>query len=272
MLAGEADGLAIGEIIDFGRYPLADLGSDRGRMLLERCRGELRRDGACQLDRLLLPDAVCAVVDEALPLKGSAYRTEAVHNVYFVDVPPDPAEDDVRLVMMRSSKRSLSWRHIGGNSPLRTLYEWDGLVSFLREVLELPALYRDADPDGACSVMFYDEHDELGWHFDNSEFSVTLMLDPSEAGGDYEYVPGLKNGAGEMLTALRAVLAGDRELVRTLEIEPGTLTLFRGRSSLHRVTPIGRGSARMNAVLAYASVPDHRLEPLTRELFYGPGA
>ncbi len=270
MPAGETAALSIDEIIDFGRYPLADLGSGRGRALLERCRRDLRRDGACQLDRLLLPDAVSAVVDEALPLKAKAFRTKAVHNVYFVDVPLEAAEDDVRLVMMRSAKRSLSWRHIGGTSPLRTLYEWDGLLSFLREVFELPALYRDADPDGACSVMFYDEHDELGWHFDNSEFSITLMLVPSEAGGDYEYVPGLRSGGDENVTELRAVLTGERDLVRSLDIEPGTLTLFRGRHSLHRVTPVGPGSARMNAVLTYASVPDHRLESLTRELFYGP--
>ena len=243
----------------------------RGRTLLERCRRELQADGACQLGRLLLPDAVTAVVDDALSLQGNAFRTEAVHNVYFVDLPPDAAEDDVRAVTVRSAKRALSWRHIGSASPLRTLYEWDGLVPFLREVLELPVLYRDADPDGACSVMFYDEGDELGWHFDNSEFSITVMLAPSEAGGDYEYVPAMRSAEDENVAALRAVLAGEPDLVRTLEIEPGTLTLFRGRYSLHRVTPIRPGSSRMNAVLTYASVPDHRLEPLTRELFYGAG-
>jgi hypothetical protein len=47
--------------------------------------------------------------------------------------------------------------------------------------------------------------------------------------------------------------------------------LFRGRYSLHRVTPVVGSRARINAVLASASVPDHQLEPLTRELFYGPG-
>jgi hypothetical protein len=47
------------------------------------------------------------------------------------------------------------------------------------------------------------------------------------------------------------------------------LTLFRGRYSMHRVTPVRGGTRRANAVLAYASTPDHRLTPLNRRLFYG---
>ena len=228
-----------------------------------------RSDGACQLERLLCPDAVAAVVEEAGQMRDLAFRTEAVHNVYFVDVPAEAAEGDVRAMTVRSVKRSLSWRHVGSASPLRALYQWDGLVTFLREVLELPSIYRDADPDGACSIMFYDEGDELGWHFDNSEFAVTIMLLPSERGGAYEFVPAVRSSEDENVDGVRSVLAGERRLVRSMEIEPGTLTLFRGRHSLHRVTPVAPGNSRMNAVLAYASVPDHKMEPLTRQLFYG---
>ncbi len=191
MPAGQTGALPIDRILDLDRYPLVDMGDDgAGRQrLIDRCRRQLRADGACQLDRLLLPEALRAVVDDAKAKEARSFRTEAVHNVYFVDVPADAADDDPRAMMVRSAKRALSWRHVGEQSPLRALYEWDGLVSFLRDVLELASLYRDADPDGACSVMFYDEGDELGWHFDNSEFSVTLMLQASDAGGAYEFVP-----------------------------------------------------------------------------------
>ena len=262
----------ISEILDLDRYPIAELGSDRRRLLVDECRSELRAEGACQLGRLLLPDAIAAVVDEALGLKAMAFRTEAVHNVYFVDIPSNAGPSDLRGLTVRSAKRSLSWQHIGATSPLRTLYEWDGLVPFLREVLEVPSLYRDADPAGACSMMFYDEDDELGWHFDNSEFAVTLMLQVCDGGGGYEYAPAIRSAENENADTIRALLAGARAHVRSLDIEPGTLTLFRGRYSLHRVTPVVGSRARVNAVLSYASVPDHQLEPLTRELFYGPGS
>jgi hypothetical protein len=266
----EQAALAISEIVDLERYPLVDLASDRRQQLVDRCRADLRAEGACQLDRLLLPGAVGVVVEEALRLSPMAFRTEAVHNVYFVDIPSDPDEDDLRGVAVRSAKRALSWKHLDGASPLSVLYQWDGLVSFLREVLELPSLYRDADPVGACSVMFYDENDELGWHFDNSEFAVTLMLQASENGGAFEFVPAIRDLEDEHAGAVRAILAGEQERVRSLDIELGTFTLFQGRYSLHRVTPITGDRPRINAVLAYATEPGHQLTPLTRELFYGP--
>jgi hypothetical protein len=117
--------------------------------------------------------------------------------------------------------------------------------------------------------MFYGEGDELGWHFDNSEFAVTLMLRECLEGGEFEYVPGIRAAGDENFAGVRAVLGGAREPVRPLEAGPGTLTLFRGRHSLHRVTPVRGTTRRVNAVLAYASVPGHRLTPLNRRLFYG---
>ena len=211
------------------------------------------------------------MVDEALSLQGNAFRTEAVHNVYFVDVPPDAAKDDVRAVTVRSAKRSLSWRHIGSVSPLRTLYEWDGLVSFLREVLELPVLYRDDDPDGACSVMFYDEDDELGWHFDNSEFSVTVMLAPSEAGGDYEYVPAMRSAEDDNVTALRAVLAGEPDLVRALRDRAGHPDVVSRpllATPCHADPPGEQPHERRPRLCQCPGSPAGAADP---RLFYGPG-
>jgi hypothetical protein len=88
-------------------------------------------------------------------------------------------------------------------------------------------------------------------------------------GGKFEYVPGIRTADTENFAAVRAVLDGAREPVRCLEAGPGTLTLFRGRYSLHRVTPVQGATRRVNAVLAYASTPGHRLTPLNRRLFYG---
>jgi hypothetical protein len=265
------DGLGIAEIIDFDRYPVtAPGGSGRfGSRIAGQCRAELAEDGACQLDGFMRPVAVRAVLEEAETLSGKAFRTDAAHNVYFTELTAGVPEDDPRGMSLHSAKRALGFKYCSASSPLRALYEWDGLVTFLKDVLELPELYRDADPMGACSVMFYDEGDELGWHFDNSEFAVTLMLQECLKGGVFEYVPGVRAADDENFAAVRAVLEGSRERVRTLHAEPGTLTLFRGRYSLHRVTPVRGSTSRVNAVLAYASTAGHRLSPLNRRLFYG---
>jgi hypothetical protein len=261
--------LDITEIIDFESYPIGELDGSGGRVV-ERCRAELAADGASQLDGFMRPAAIQAVLQEAHTLAGKAFRTDAIHNAYFTELAAGVPAHDPRGVELHSSKRALGFKYCSASSPLRTLYEWDGLVAFLKNVLELPDLYRDADPVGACSVMFYDEGDELGWHFDNSEFAVTLMLQECLAGGEYEYVPAVRTADDENFAAVQAVLDGAREPVRSLYAAPGTLTLFRGRYSMHRVTPVRGTTSRINAVLAYASIPDHQLTPLNRRLFYGP--
>ena len=72
------------------------------------------------------------------------------------------------------------------------------------------------------------------------------------------------------LAVVRAVLEGAGEPERCFHAEPGTLTLFRGRYSLRRVTPIRGTTRRVNAVLAYARTAGHRLAPLNRRLSCGP--
>ena len=260
----------IAEIIDFEKYPLAEP-SRFGPRIVERCRAELADDGACQLDGFMRPVAVRAILDEAEMLSGRAFRTDAAHNVYFTEMPDGIPEGDPRRMSLHSAKRALGFKYCGASSPLRVLYEWDGLVSFLKDVLELPDLYRDADPMGACSVMLYGEGDELGWHFDNSEFAVTLMLQTSEGGGSFEFAPWIRDSHDERLGEVRGILAGARDRVLSLDGAPGTLALFQGRYSIHRVTPVEGKTPRVNAVLAYAQEPDHRLTQLNRELFYGEG-
>ena len=260
---------AIADIVDLGRYPIAHLAAARARRLVEDCRRELAARGACQLPGFMRPEAVQAVVDEAGALGHLAHRTEAAHNVYFTETAPGLAAGDPRRWQVHSAKGAIGWNRIGPGSPLRRLYEWDGLTEFLRVALALPVLYRDADSVGACSIMVYGQGDELGWHFDNSEFAVTLMLQTSKSGGSFEFVPRIREAGDERRDAVGRLLAGAGDGILAMDGRPGTLALFAGRHSIHRVTPIQGRTPRVNAVLAYAQEPGHRLTPLNRELFYG---
>ena len=68
---------------------------------------------------------------------------------------------------------------------------------------------------------------------------------------------------------VRALLAGTSDRVRTMSGAPGTLALFRGHWSPHRVTPVEGNQMRVNAVLSYARTPGQRLKEETYRLFYG---
>ena len=54
-----------------------------------------------------------------------------------------------------------------------------------------------------------------------------------------------------------------------LVMDPGTLVLFRGRNSIHRVTPVEGDLTRILAVLAYNSEPNISLSETSRMTFYG---
>jgi hypothetical protein len=92
------------------------------------------------------------------------------------------------------------------------------------------------------------------------------MLQPAEAGGDFEFFPNLRTAGKD---AVVARLTGSRSGVIRLDNDPGTLSLFRGHHSMHRVTPVEGDTIRINAVLAYAEEPGRRLNELTQKLFYG---
>ena len=50
----------------------------------------------------------------------------------------------------------------------------DDLIAFIAAVLGKRVLCRSADPLDALQIAIFGDGDELGWHFDNSEFSVTV--------------------------------------------------------------------------------------------------
>lgn len=260
---------AVASVLDLDRYPLHDLASSRGRALVDFCRAALNFEGACQLPGLVRPASVNQLVDEALAKRSQAYRTDDVHNVYF-ETPQGTADsNDPSAMLQHSSKNAIAWDLVDQDSPLRTVYEWDSFTRFLAEALEQPELFRYADPLGAASLMIFEEGDELGWHFDRSPFAVTLMLQPSTDGGCYEYHHQLRTADDEHRNEVAAALRDDLPGRITLPNEPGTLSLFRGHYSLHRVTPVRGGQTRINAVLAYSEKPDDRLNALTQQLFYG---
>jgi hypothetical protein len=45
----------------------------------------------------------------------------------------------------------------------------------------------------SINVHYADEGQELGWHFDNSEFAITLLLQAPQSGGQFEYVRDLRD-------------------------------------------------------------------------------
>jgi hypothetical protein len=65
------------------------------------------------------------------------------------------------------------------------------------------------------------------------------------------------------------VLGGDRARVETLPMRPGTLLVFEGRHSLHRVSPVQGRRWRHVGLLAYDTKPGTMGSDLLRADRYG---
>ena len=105
--------------------------------------------------------------------------------------------------------------------------------------------------------------------FDGADAVVTLMLQPPLGGGQFEYVPMLRSADNENLEGVRRLLQGDRSGIRSMSGTAGTLALFRGHYSPHRVTTVTGPRPRIIAVLSYASTTDARLSGHVKQLFHG---
>jgi hypothetical protein len=140
-------------------------------------------------------------------------------------------------------------------SALRALYEDDSVLAFVAAVLGRSPLYRYGDPFGALNLAVMGNGDQLGWHFDMTDFVVSLAIRSSDVGGEFEMVSRIRSTDDPATDAIAAVLAGDRSGVETLPMLPGTLVVFEGRWSMHRVVPIAGDTDRLVALLAYDTEP-----------------
>jgi hypothetical protein len=255
--------------INLQSYPIDDLSNPVTRDLIAAFRARLAISGALALPDFLTSEATAAMAEEGRRLDWAAHHYATEHTVYF-----DPSDDTVpaghpKRLLVRTDKGNVPYDLIPAGSLLRCLYEWDGLLDFVAAVLDEPRLYRHGDPMAALNINAHAEGQELGWHFDRTEFAVTLSLQQSEEGGVFEYVPNLRGVDDENYDAVGRVLAGERGDVRELPAAPGTLTLFRGHYSLHRVTPSRGPSKRLMAALSYVREPNVTFSAYARNLFYG---
>ena len=109
----------------------------------------------------------------------------------------------------------------------------------------LPEVHELADPLAGLVLNVLAPGHEHPWHFDTNEFTVTLLTQRPEEGGEFEYCPGIRSQDAENLDDVRAVLDGrPTRPPRMLTLRPGDLQLFRGRYSLHRVRRVAGSTAR----------------------------
>lgn len=263
---------AIEEVIDLSRYPIADQGDPRRVDLVRDCRQALDTQQFCVLPRFVTAAALVRMVDDVEGLLDKSYRNRSRRNCYlqreeFSSLPADHP----RNMHFDASYRMIASDLIAETSPLKKLYYWEPTQRLLADIVGVPRLYPSEDPYQPVNVNCCGAGDCSTWHFDSSNaFTVTLMLQAPEAGGEFELSPNTRTQQDENYERVRSVLSGDRSHVLSIPREPGAMVVFRGCNSLHRVTPVEGSSVRMMAVFVYETEPGVVGDPVVNETVYGP--
>lgn len=259
---------SIEELLDLDQFPLQEPDGAACAALVDASRHDWQTKGAFRLPAFLRPAMAARAAHELDERFDTiAFDHRQAHNIYFDDDLPDPPADLLRHGIV-TSHRTLTCDQLAGTI-IRSIYEWDPLRLFLQRVLGLERLYRVADPMACLNVMAYGDGDQLGWHFDRAAFAVTLLLQAAHDGGHFEFRRNLRAPDDANFDGVRQLLAGEDEGVRRAPASPGTMTVFGGAHSPHRVSRVTGDRARIVAVLSYMEEPDHHYEPADRLRFYG---
>jgi hypothetical protein len=260
----------LASFVDLERYPIFDLGGDRGRQLVSDMQTQLTSTGVCVVEQFIQPDALERLVAEADELAPLAYLSDVTGTPYIEPPRAEFPAGHPRRTLVHTRLRAVAYDLFPSASGLRQLYESDELMRFLGTVLEKSPLYRYADPLGALNLAVMTDGDELGWHYDQTDFVVSLALQSSEEGGDFESARRIRSGDDEHYDKVARVLAGELDpVVETVPMRAGTLMLFEGRFSLHRVSPIIGPRPRYVALFAYDTKPGTVSSELLHRVRYG---
>ena len=256
------------EYIDTSRYPIAEPNQKRAEVVTS-AQSSIRADGCVVLKGFFRPERIADLVGECDRVEKFGHRNFTRTNPYFTADREDlPTSHPLRRFFDRSNA-FVPADNFGADSILRKIFDWPAFSRFIKEVLQEDKFFPYADPLADVTVNLAEEGNGFPWHFDTNNFTVTLAIQNAESGGEFEYSPMVRSLTEENYEKVERVLDGDKDLIKTLLLEPGDLQIFKGRYSLHRVAPLRGPRKRYVAIFSYVSEPGMVSSPQRAKELYG---
>ena len=247
-------------LIDLDRYPIHRLDVPDGQTLVEQCRADLDADAAAMLPGFLRQEGLASLATEAEGLIPGSRRFARAPRVTF---PEDDAPDsgalgkEVRAIKHANAYNQILNYQIPNDSDLRAIYLWPMMTEFVRPVLRVDELHLSQCPHLALTMKAAFEGDTDGWHYDPNDGVVTLVLQASDAGGEFEYAPNIRSLDDQNYAGVKRLFENPEAEGRRFTQAPGTFTFFNGRNSMHRLKPVGATTKpRIVAIFSYDQRPD----------------
>lgn len=257
------------DILDLDRYPLDKPSTAEWQALVDKCRADLAAKGMFNLEGLMHTGvAAGSATDLASAFETKSFTHARDHNIYFKDHIEGLPEDHPALMRFQTSNHTLCGDQLA-DTPMMRLYEWPEFATFLAATMDKEQLYTMKDPLARLNTMSYGPTQALNWHFDRSEFTTTLLLQAPEVGGDFQYRTDLRSDDDPNYFGVARMLLGEDDKVRLLKLKPGTLNVFRGKNTPHRVTPVQGDTTRVIAVFSFYENTGVTFSEEERIGFYG---
>ena len=259
------------DIIDLEKYPVDQQSTAAYTELVQKLSGELEQNQICTLPGFMLDGCRYRELESVQKALPDANPARSYRNVYLERMRTEGLDDDhPRNILSEASYRMLGSHILSPDSALKKLYYWPCFQQFVADVVGEGTLYPSDDPYQPVNVLCHQPGDKSAWHFDSSNaFTMTLMLQAPQSGGVFELVPDIRSEDDPNLTELSEVLRGDRTKVKTFERDEGSLVIFRGCHSAHRVTEIEGAQSRFMCVMVYEDKPGVIGDPVVNETVYG---
>lgn len=277
-------------MINYNKYPINTPSSSEYNDLVKVCIEQLGRQGFVSLKNFLKPHRVNSLVSSILSLErqGIGFYSKETHNVFL------EGNDSVsiggqeknslhlhpRHVQLKSSKLLINAKDLAPCAAgLNELFHSAIFLKFICDVLQIMELYPSTDEYGKYYANIFHEGDGLNFHFDRSEFSISLILQPADEGGKFQFVPSSRDviegwqemplNIKDLQCALNATSPATKSMiVQEPELTAGDLYLFHGQNSLHRVSEVTRGK-RVNIILTFNREKEAILNNYTLKKFFG---
>ena len=229
---------------------------------------KLEKDGILIFNSFIGTDGLKTLQDEANDLKKHSYRSSSEYNVYISEYDNTFSSDSPRNRIMSTSKKCIPNDLIPKDSILQRLYDSSFLKDFFCELLDKENLYPYEDSLSSININYYDKGDALGWHFDNSDYTITLLIKNCTKGGVYEFFNDMRYKDGKEDYAFVEKILDNEVSGTKIDSFEGDLMIFKGNKSIHQVTAVEEGE-RILVTFNYNEKIGVSLSEKSRKTFFG---
>ena len=253
------------DIINLKTHPIDDF-----NYYVKSCRSQLKKQSILVLNSFLTEESLFSLQREGQSLRDKAFYCSQSHNVLLTEKNISLDDKHPCNIEVVSDKGCVPHDLIPENSSLRTIYNSALFKNFIQSLLSVEKVYPYADTLSSINYNYYEKHQQLGWHFDNAPLAITMMIQSSASGGNFQYVVDARNVEKNSLNVqlIDSVLQ-NKHPAKELQIGEGTLVLFHGSNYLHRVTPVTSNKHRVLVTLNYNLQKNIELSENARLTFFG---